>query len=1080
MSGPSFAGGDGATLFISVQPSGGYGGGGGGGSSDQVYEDGGAAGGGGGYSGGGGGAGDEAYGEAGGGGGGGSYFDPSFTDQTTADTETGNGFFSITPSQQVLDVSLAAAISTTQQPASAVVGSKIADQANVGGGNNPTGTVTFDLYNNSTATGTPLFTDTETLSGGTATSASYTTTATGTDYWVDTYNGDTNNSAVTSGTAAEPVTITSATPTISTTQQPSTASVGTLLADKATISSGYSPTGTVTFNLYNNSTATGTPLFTDTETLSGGTATSKSFTTTVTGTDYWVDTYNGDTNNSAVTSGTAAEPVTITSATPTISTTQQPSTASVGTLIADKATITGGDSPSGTVTFNLYSNSTATGTPLFTDTETLSGGTATSKSFTTTATGTDYWVDTYNGDTNNSAVTSGTAAEPVTITSQTTVSVSGYDYLVSNTTVGGSLTITTTGKPIAGTTVLLTGTDDLGNPVYQTVTTASNGSYNFVNLNPSNASGYTVTETAPASDNHLGQTSTTAGAVTNTPPGTPPVVSKIVLTTGSSTDNFFETSSVSINGGDYLVPSGTVPTTSTTGTPIPATTITLTGTDVFGNALSKTTTTSSAGTFSFTGLNPSNAAGYTLTETIPTADAHVGQSSTTPAAVTTPPAAAVISNIVLTSNGSSSADNFFEAALASTGQLTGQLTGTASANTTGSYNNSGNTFANVFDGNTNTFFDAPTGNGNWVQLNLGSPQTIAQIAYAPRPGFEYRMVGGVFEASNDPTFTTGVAVLYTVGAAPQDGLTRQTVSPGGTYQYVRYVSPANSYGNIAELQVFGPLAPAASLTGIASANTTGSYDNSGNAFAKVFDGNPNTFFDAPTANGNWVQLNLGSPHKITSITYAPRAGFEYRMVGGYFEASNDPTFTAGVTVLFTISSAPADGLTNRSISAAGTYQYVRYVSPAGSYGNIAEMQVFGSTAAATQLTGSGAANTTGSYQNSGNTFANVFDSNTSTFFDAPTANGNYIQLNLGTPRTITSIAFAPRAGFEYRMVGGYFEVSNDPTFATGVTVLYTITSAPVDGLTTVNVSAPGTYQFIRYVAPNGSYGNIAEMQVFGH
>ena len=86
----------------------------------------------------------------------------------------------------------------------------IADQATVSGGYNPTGTVTFNLYNNPTGTGTPLFTDTETLVGGVATSAGYTATATGTDYWVATYNGDTNNSSATSAASSEPVTIATA------------------------------------------------------------------------------------------------------------------------------------------------------------------------------------------------------------------------------------------------------------------------------------------------------------------------------------------------------------------------------------------------------------------------------------------------------------------------------------------------------------------------------------------------------------------------------------------------------------------------------------------------------------------------------------------------------------------------------------------------------------------------------------------------------------------------------------------------------------------------------------------------------
>jgi uncharacterized repeat protein (TIGR01451 family) len=310
-------------------------------------------------------------------------------------------------------------ISTSQQPSTATVGGTIADQATVTGGFNPTGTVTFDLYNNPNGTGTPLFTDTEPLSGGVATSNSFTTTTSGTDYWVATYNGDANNAAVSSGTAAEPVVITPATPAISTSQQPSTATVGSTIADQATVTGGFNPTGTVTFNLYNNPNGTGTPLFTDTEPLSGGVAMSNSFTTISSGTDYWVATYNGDANNNPATSGTAVEPVVITPATPAINTTQQPATATVGTSIADQVTVTGGFNPTGTVTFDLYNNPNGTGTPLFTDTEPLSGGVATSKGFTTTATGTDYWVATYNGDANNNPATSGTAVEPVVITPAT-------------------------------------------------------------------------------------------------------------------------------------------------------------------------------------------------------------------------------------------------------------------------------------------------------------------------------------------------------------------------------------------------------------------------------------------------------------------------------------------------------------------------------------------------------------------------------------------------------------------------------------------------------------------------------------
>ena len=46
--------------------------------------------------------------------------------------------------------------------------------------------------------------------------------------------------------------------------------------------------------------------------------------------------------------------------------------------------------------------------------------------------------------------------------------------------------------------VTLSGTDDLGNVVDVTVQTDVNGDYVFTDLRPSDANGYTITETQPA------------------------------------------------------------------------------------------------------------------------------------------------------------------------------------------------------------------------------------------------------------------------------------------------------------------------------------------------------------------------------------------------------------------------------------------------------------------------------------------------------------------------------------------------------------------------------------------------------
>ncbi|MGA7497695.1 MAG: SpaA isopeptide-forming pilin-related protein, partial [Isosphaeraceae bacterium] len=141
------------------------------------------------------------------------------------------------------------------------------------------------------------------------------------------------------------------------------ATVGTSIADQATVSGGYNPTGTVTFNLYSNATASGTPLYTSPAvTLVNGVATSPGYTATATGTDYWVATYNGNTNNASVSSGAAAEPVVITPVAPSLTTTPG-GTVTIGSFsisgtkycdATGSGFSAGNDTPQAGVTINLY------------------------------------------------------------------------------------------------------------------------------------------------------------------------------------------------------------------------------------------------------------------------------------------------------------------------------------------------------------------------------------------------------------------------------------------------------------------------------------------------------------------------------------------------------------------------------------------------------------------------------------------------------------------------------------------------------------------------------------------------------
>jgi endoglucanase len=81
---------------------------------------------------------------------------------------------------------------------------------------------------------------------------------------------------------------------------------------------------------------------------------------------------------------------------------------------------------------------------------------------------------------------------------------------------------------------------------------------------------------------------------------------------------------------------------------------------------------------------------------------------------------------------------------------------------------------------------------------------------------------------------------------------------------------------------------------------------------------------------------------------------------------------------------------------------------------------------------------------------------------------------------VSQIAFAPRSGFESRMVGGIFQAGTTADFSSGVVNLYTVTTAPAAGvLTTVTLSAPVTCRYYRYLSPAGSFGNVAEIAFCG-
>src|SRR5439155_1716534 len=158
-------------------------------------------------------------------------------------------------------------------------------------------------------------------------------------------------------------------PSITTTPDPTGGTVGATLNDSATVSGGFSPTGTVSFALYgpNNLTCSPTgaaPVRSEERRVGKEWASpSPGFTTTAAGTYPWTAHYSGDTNNNPADSACADEFVILGPAVRSIPVTPVPTCAIAGSTLNDSATVSGGFSPTGTVSFALYGPNNLTCSP---------------------------------------------------------------------------------------------------------------------------------------------------------------------------------------------------------------------------------------------------------------------------------------------------------------------------------------------------------------------------------------------------------------------------------------------------------------------------------------------------------------------------------------------------------------------------------------------------------------------------------------------------------------------------------------------------------------------------------------------
>jgi len=302
-----------------------------------------------------------------------------------------------------------------QASASVAVGGALTSTVTLAGATPAaSGTIAFDLYgpDDATCSGTPV-TDTRTVAGnGAYTASPVTAPHVGTYRWVVSYSGDANNDAVTgSCTDANQSTVVTKAVTTVPVAATSPITVGQTAPASTTLSGGHSPTGSIVLKAYPTTDCSGPAAYSsDALTVSGnGTHTAAPvFTPATAGTYRWIASYDGDADNAAAASacGAAGAATVVGTFAPTLS----PSVTSpvvVGGAVTMTATLAGGHSPTGSVTFAAYANATCTGAPAYSSGAVTVSGNGTyepATAFTPTEAGTYRVLASYSGDANNEPV----------------------------------------------------------------------------------------------------------------------------------------------------------------------------------------------------------------------------------------------------------------------------------------------------------------------------------------------------------------------------------------------------------------------------------------------------------------------------------------------------------------------------------------------------------------------------------------------------------------------------------------------------------------------------------------------------
>jgi riboflavin synthase alpha subunit len=271
-----------------------------------------------------------------------------------------------------------------------------------------------------------------------------------------------------------------------------------------------------------------------------------------------------------------------------------------------------------------------------------------------------------------------------------------------------------------------------------------------------------------------------------------------------------------------------------------------------------------------------------------------------------------------------------KASAATCGTTNIALNKTASAS---SLENSTFPASNAVDGNTGTRWSSAFSDPQWLEVDLGSSQSVCGVTLNWEAA--YATAFQVQVSADNSTWTSIYST--TTGAG---GVQNLTVSGTGRYIRVYGTARATQYGySLWEFQVFATSGGTTCGTSNVALNqpaSASSTENAGTPAADATDGNTGTRWSSAFSDPQWLEVDLGSSQSICGVTLNWEAAYAKSF---QIQVSTDNSTWTSIYSTTT----GAGGVQNLTVSGTGRYIRMYGTVRATQYGySLWEFQVFSS------------------------------------------------------------------------------------------------------------------------------------------